>query len=219
MTDTSQGDGWWEASNHKWYPPERHDDPAHRARYAPSDEPSTRPDAEPVNPPEPDADDPSVFVPEQTDVPTSVSSPPSRPPTSPPTSPRTEPPKPKRDDRDLDPLGSGPKRSFLTNPWLWFSVLALSIVALVAIAIVSIFGGDSDDEPATNDSAAATSAEDRASANSAPQERDPVGFGQVNQWEGWRATVIDLVDRRRRWAACFLQRPPNGGERIHRGHL
>jgi hypothetical protein len=24
MTDTSQGDGWWQASNDKWHPPEDH---------------------------------------------------------------------------------------------------------------------------------------------------------------------------------------------------
>ncbi|MEY2451119.1 MAG: hypothetical protein QOD92_693, partial [Acidimicrobiaceae bacterium] len=24
MSDISQGEGWWQASDHKWYPPEQH---------------------------------------------------------------------------------------------------------------------------------------------------------------------------------------------------
>lgn len=34
MSDTSQGEGWWVASDRKWYPPETHADPARRALYA-----------------------------------------------------------------------------------------------------------------------------------------------------------------------------------------
>ncbi|MEQ8717034.1 MAG: DUF4389 domain-containing protein [Acidimicrobiales bacterium] len=34
MTDTPPGPGWWKASDGQWYPPEQHQDPAHRARYA-----------------------------------------------------------------------------------------------------------------------------------------------------------------------------------------
>jgi hypothetical protein len=34
MSDTPGGPGWWEASDHKWYPPETHPDPEHRRQYA-----------------------------------------------------------------------------------------------------------------------------------------------------------------------------------------
>jgi hypothetical protein len=34
MTDTPPGPGWWKASDGQWYPPDQHQDPAHRARYA-----------------------------------------------------------------------------------------------------------------------------------------------------------------------------------------
>ncbi len=32
--DEHGGSGWWQASDGRWYPPEQHPDPAHRARYA-----------------------------------------------------------------------------------------------------------------------------------------------------------------------------------------
>jgi hypothetical protein len=44
MSDTSQGPGWWEASDGKWYPPEQH----------PSDQPPATP-APPPRPPSPAA--------------------------------------------------------------------------------------------------------------------------------------------------------------------
>ena len=33
MSDTSQGTGWWLASDGKWYAPDRHPDPAYRSRF------------------------------------------------------------------------------------------------------------------------------------------------------------------------------------------
>ena len=42
MSDTSQGEGWWQASDLKWYPPKLHSDAADRDRY-----PSPAPPAEP----------------------------------------------------------------------------------------------------------------------------------------------------------------------------
>lgn len=45
MADTSQGEGWWEASDHKWYPPRLHADPAYRAKYRP-------PPPAPIEPPD-----------------------------------------------------------------------------------------------------------------------------------------------------------------------
>ena len=34
MSDGSGGAGWWQASDGKWYPPERHADPEWRSRHA-----------------------------------------------------------------------------------------------------------------------------------------------------------------------------------------
>ena len=40
MADTSQGEGWWLASDHRWYPPELHSDATYRALHA-EEEPAT----------------------------------------------------------------------------------------------------------------------------------------------------------------------------------
>jgi hypothetical protein len=42
------GMGWWQASDGRWYPPEQHPDPAHRAHFAPP--PVAPPPAPPVGP-------------------------------------------------------------------------------------------------------------------------------------------------------------------------
>ena len=39
MSDVFEGPGWWMASDGRWYPPERHPDPAYRARFLPEPPP------------------------------------------------------------------------------------------------------------------------------------------------------------------------------------
>lgn len=53
MSDTSQGDGWWMASNGKWYPPETH----------PDYEPPPPPPPPPPAPPPPQAPPPPAAPP------------------------------------------------------------------------------------------------------------------------------------------------------------
>jgi hypothetical protein len=44
MSDVSQGAGWWQASDGKWYPPESHPDyPASRPEPVPAANPTDRP--------------------------------------------------------------------------------------------------------------------------------------------------------------------------------
>jgi hypothetical protein len=55
VSDISQGEGWWQASDHKWYPPEQHPDfrpPPQPATPAPTPEPPA-PAVSPPAPPEP----------------------------------------------------------------------------------------------------------------------------------------------------------------------
>ena len=54
MADTSQGEGWWQASDLKWYPPELHADAEHRGRHdgaGTSTEPPSGPPVAPTQPP------------------------------------------------------------------------------------------------------------------------------------------------------------------------
>ncbi|MEM7285085.1 MAG: hypothetical protein AAF480_01945 [Actinomycetota bacterium] len=51
MSDTSQGEGWWQASDLRWYPPELHADPEYRARYEQPLPPAAPPTAPPAAPP------------------------------------------------------------------------------------------------------------------------------------------------------------------------
>lgn len=47
MSDTFQGPGYWMASDGKWYPPERHPDPAYRAQFQPAPAGVAEPSLEP----------------------------------------------------------------------------------------------------------------------------------------------------------------------------
>ncbi|MEY2403800.1 MAG: hypothetical protein QOD38_1351 [Acidimicrobiaceae bacterium] len=61
MTDISGGDGWWQASDHKWYPPEQH--PDHRAPASETPPTAPSPEPPPVVPPPPVAAPPAHVPP------------------------------------------------------------------------------------------------------------------------------------------------------------
>lgn len=123
MSDTSQGDGWWIASDGKWYPPEATPGPV------------TPPPPTPTPPPTPPAPTPTVptpTVPTPTAPPVTAAPSPAAPaPTAPPTVPTAP----------VEPSKPVWKRA-------WFIILLILVV--VAIVAVVASGGDSD-EP--NDSA------------------------------------------------------------------
>lgn len=205
MSDTSQGDGWWQASDLKWYPPELHADPAHRLRYAASPSPETAPPA------------PDPIPPASTGAAATPGFPLIEPPAAPPTSaPAPAPdPSPSMAAPMPGPSGGGSKtpsaRAFRANnstALLWGGALVL-LVGLVVAALLLAFGSGSDDDdtasvvaapadepdtgPGAGSSSPAQTPEVTAGTNVGSIDR-PAAFGEVYGWPEWRGTIVDVID-------------------------
>lgn len=210
MADTSQGEGWWQASDLKWYPPELHADADHRARYD-----------HPVPPVAPPSHTPSTHTP-ATQVP--------MPPPGVEPGPRFEPiphptdgPAPPRRRRAPEPAPPR-RRGFLV------AGIGLALVAAVAAAllVVTTIGGDDDSDDAaptapSTDTAPAADPTPRRGAlpgidvttSSAGTIDDPAAFGEVYGWPEWRGTVIEVVDAvEADLVADFDDPPPEGSSYV-----
>ncbi len=209
MADTSQGEGWWQASDLKWYPPELHADATHRARYAVA-EPEPAPAPVPPSPPAPPQADPVAPPPgvppgpqfERIPLPADHGAPPAHQPS---------------------PVAATTRRGPL---------LAVAIgVALVGAAAAAIFllSGSSDDEPSeafVPTVAPAPTAEEPTprpgavpgvdvSSGTVGTVTDPAAFGEVYGWPQWRGSVVDVIDAVEAGLVAEFDDPPPDG----RAHL
>lgn len=241
MSDTSQGPGWWEASDHKWYPPELHADPDHRQRHAaaPAEPPLAPPDAPPPieAPPDtaPATPAPTAAAPDMAgastgrhglDAGTSTTM-------------RGRPTiKQRRGGNDL-----------LTQPWVWMVGIGL-ICGAAALLVFSLLTGGGDDEssppeprstatpaqetPPTPGEEPTTPAREAATdqpatgvdedAGTAPTPEPagdpalvvgsataPAAFGQVHEWQDWRGTIVAVVDAEAAGLRSDFDDPPGDG--------
>lgn len=231
MADTSQGEGWWQASDLKWYPPELHHDPEYRARYD-QPLPSTPPAAPPVAPP---AAAPSS-APTTPAAPTDPPAPAdpggvAMPPPGVPPGPRFEPiplpqdaptpvePSPRR--RSAAPPGES-KRGYL------FAGIGVALVGAIAAVVFIVASTGGDDDPAdvaastptasttTEQTATPTPGQDvipgiDVTTSSVGTTADPAAFGEVYGWPEWRGTVVEVVDATEAGLVAEFDDPPADG--------
>lgn len=211
MADTSQGEGWWQASDLKWYPPELHADVDHRVRYEP-------PQPAPAAPPVPQA----PVAPPAGGVP--------MPPPGVAPGPRFEPIPPPQDAPTTDP---SPRRRASPGPanrsgrGFLFAGIGVAVVGALAavVFLLASTGGDDDADGDTSPAPAVTA----PPANATPTPRqgalpgidvttssaggpdDPAAFGEIYGWPEWRGSVVEVVDAVEAGLVAEFDDPPPAG--------
>ncbi|MEY2453614.1 MAG: hypothetical protein QOD92_3188 [Acidimicrobiaceae bacterium] len=142
MSDISQGEGWWQASDHKWYPPEQH--PGRQS----ADDVAPPPEAEPEPTPEPEPG-PPPFV---------ITAPPIAPiapmPVSPP------------------PAAPSPASAGNNSKWVALAVAAAAVVALASFLLLSRDDGKKRAAVASSPSNSTSSQSSSSSSSSSSQLTD-----------------------------------------------
>lgn len=211
MSDTSRGDGWWLASDLKWYPPHLHADPDHRARFAPR-RPSTSTSPMSVAP-EPVPGDRARADP-TTPAPSLFERDPGAAPPRP-HAPLFEPgarPSPILPDHDREAFEAPDRRRRM----MVMAGLALVGVIVAGLAIARTVAPD-DDAPASGPARAAAPGGAQPDEPFIETDRDiatranPAAFGETYDWGDWRATVHELVDANEAGLVADFDDPPGDG--------
>jgi hypothetical protein len=191
MSDTSEGEGWWVASDGKWYAPARHADPGHRARFAQA---PPRPPPAPVDPI------------------------PSAPPTAAPVEPPQSPPPAAPITPVAQPTQG---RGLLARPAAWIIGIGSLVGLAAVLILFVFSGDDDTtndqtsaddvadlDEPSSSDNgngtSGATNTDEQTSDNSSASDNaipddigtqdQPVAFGEVYLWDEWGGSIIEILD-------------------------
>lgn len=171
--------GWWQASDGNWYPPESHPDPAYRARFVPATPPAPTvplgmapPSAPgPVTPPVQDAPAPGFGPPPATGgfgQPPVPAGPGFGPPSGPPSGPGGP------GGPGVQPLASpAPSSGGSAGKVVLIAVLAVVALLVAGVGVVVLTRGGGDGEVAVADADTETTAGRSSSASSSEEETAP----------------------------------------------